>query len=170
MPSSSKPKPTSNDSKPRCSRIKPQTGIEPPEPTMAAGLPNWACNPSWAAANHGESPSTSKASSAPNSVISQRHPFGVRSKKNCFKASRTCSAFCPAINRQEILAVACAPMTVLAPSPVYPAQSPFTSTVGRDQMRSKTRVPSSPRSVSKPAVAKNAWSSNPRSYHESIRS
>ena len=44
----------------------------------------------------------------------------------------------------DIFAYALAAITVLAPSPVYPPQIPFTSIVGRMELRSFVEYPSSP--------------------------
>ena len=50
--------------------------------------------------------------------------------------------------------------TVLLPSPVYPLHMPFTSHVGRDQMRSSVERPFSPYATGEPVSAMKPCSSN----------
>ena len=66
----------------------------------------------------------------------------------------------PGTSRMETLASALAGMTVFAPAPVNPPGIPWTSSVGRAQVRSSTLYPFSPTSWREPTSAMRYCSSS----------
>ncbi len=71
-------------------------------------------------------------------------PRGQSDSTNALYWAKASAGVWSGTRRMETLATALAGMTVLAPAPMKPPGMPWTSRVGRDQVRSRTEKPGSP--------------------------
>src|SRR5215469_17956731 len=128
-------------------------GIEPPERMYTVSLPKTSCIATTEARAYGLSVLTTQAGPLLCTFMLVVIPFGVTSLTYFVNFFRMSSASWLGTSRIETLADPLDGITVFAPGATNPPIIPWTSRVGRAQVRCRTEYPGSPVSTSDPTSA-----------------
>src|SRR6266567_3850983 len=125
-------------------------GIDPPERMKTVSLLNTSCRAPVAALMYSLSVPTTQAGPLLHTLILVSIPLGVSFFTKAVYRLRMSSGSWFGTRRMETFACALAGITVFAPGAVKPPGMPWTSRVGRAQVRQRTEYPDSPVSFGDP--------------------